>query len=375
MEGEAVVKENFMKIGILTFHCAHNYGAVLQCYALQETLLSMGHEVDVIDYRPEYLSAPYRVFVFNRYHDSSSFYIMKHLAEEIILLTKRMKRVKAFNSFIKENLHLSAEVEGRMISDKYDAYVIGSDQVWNAALTGGRFDPIYLADFQFDKSDKKYIAYAASMGKVRFPDSDSEQYFMNRLVAFDAVSVRESSLKDFIGGQAGLKADVVLDPTLLADSRIWDKIARKPNIHGKYVLVYQVGKSTDAVRIAEEIARQKGAEVIEMSSWMSPKFSRRKRQCASPSEFVGMVKHAECVVTTSFHGTAFSAIFRKPFYCVRQGGGVDSRSESLLRMLGLEDRLVDKDFNPIFEPVDYSGVEVALERERNMSLKFLKESL
>ncbi len=370
-----MAKENCMKIGILTFHCAHNYGAVLQCYALQETLQSLGHEVEIIDYRPEYLLAPYRNFALNRYHDSNLFLIIKHLVEEVVLFHKRIRRNKAFSSFIEENLLLSAKFEGRRIPDSYDAYVVGSDQIWNPSLTGGEFEPLYLADFQFDKLDKKSIAYAASMGKMNFPDDKSECYFRNCLNGFDAVSVRESALADFIHEHTGLKTDVVLDPTLLADSRIWDRIARKPDVCGKYVLVYQVGKSADAVRIAENVARQLGAEVIEMSSWMSPKPSRRKKQCLSPSEFVGMVKYAECVVTTSFHGTAFSAIFRKPFYCIRQGGGVDSRSESLLRMLGLEERLVEKDFNPIFESVDYSGVDELLENQRKLSLNFIKESL
>ncbi len=364
-----------MKIGILTFHCAHNYGAVLQCYALQETLVSMGHDVEVIDYCPEYLKAPFRVISYSRYHDLTPAAMVKRLIEELVLVPLRIRRNRAFREFIDGKLNLSEKVVERKIPSDYDVYIIGSDQVWNPKLTGGKPEPVYFADFQFDKDGRKYVSYAASMGTVKFPDETAEKSFLDSLVHFDVVSVRETALADFIHEHIPLKPAVVLDPTLLANPEIWDRIAVKPDIDGRYVLVYQVGKSMDAVRLADRIAGRTGAQVIELASWMSPRLSRRKKQCVSPAEFVGLVKYADFVVTTSFHGTAFSLIFGKPFYYVKIGNGVDERSDSLLRILGLEDRMIDGSLEGEAETVDFSGAGSILDEQRKLSLSFLQKTM
>ena len=151
-----------MKIGLLTFHCAHNYGAVLQCYALQETLISMGHEVEVINYRPKYLIASYKRFELHRFISLNLINSLKNSIKEALLAGRRFRRYKAFEEFITNRLNLSERVNANNIPSKYDIYIIGSDQIWNPKITKG-FDSVYWGQFKFPKERRRYIAYAASM--------------------------------------------------------------------------------------------------------------------------------------------------------------------------------------------------------------------
>ena len=151
-----------MKIGILTFHCAHNYGAVLQCYAMQEFLRCKGHDVEVINYRPKYLLEPYKTFKVKRFLSKKPIRLSKGVIIEFILFPTRLKRFNGFEKFIKNRLSLSEKATCSSISPKYDVYIAGSDQIWNPKITHG-FDSVFFADFPFIKNMKKYISYAASM--------------------------------------------------------------------------------------------------------------------------------------------------------------------------------------------------------------------
>ena len=161
-----------MKIGILTFHCAHNYGAVLQCYALQEVLKGMGHTVEVMDYRPSYLKAPYDIVSFRRIQSRNPIRLMKGMISEFLSLPERIIRHKGFDRFIKEQLCLSAPG----IPSDCDAYVMGSDQIWNPGITQG-FDGVYFGYLPFPKGHRSYIAYAASMEREALDDSE-KNYFL-----------------------------------------------------------------------------------------------------------------------------------------------------------------------------------------------------
>lgn len=359
-----------MRIGILTFHCAHNYGAVLQCYALQETLRGMGHEVVVIDYRPEYLLTPYRIFSFGRIASRN---LEKGIVCELLLLGRRIARHNAFNRFIEARLSLSSRVGVGGIPMDCDVYVFGSDQIWNPKITRG-FDPIYFGEFGFPKGNRLYVAYAASMEANELSEEE-RAFYVSALRNFDSVSVRESQLAMLLQPLAPQKVKKVLDPTLLAGVRVWDVIAVRPHISKRYVLVYQVRTNPNILRIASEVARSLDAVVVEVTAWLSVAGGKYKKQCASPEEFLGWIKYASCVVTTSFHGTAFSVIFNRPFYSILLGDGSDTRSASLLRNIGLEDRAVSKDSSPVFSDVDFSGANERLAVLRKKSEQFLVDAI
>ncbi len=361
-----------MRIGILTFHCAHNYGAVLQCYALQETLKGMGHDVDVIDYRPEYLLASYRKFSIDRFISKNPFTLIRKTTRELWVLDKRIKRYYAFNDFISSNLHLSKRINGKFIPPDYDIYIIGSDQIWNPRITCG-FDSVYFGGFQFAKGKRKYISYAASMGLQELGDSD-KKFYASALQNLDSISVREFQTASLLQPLTSKKVETVLDPTLLVDVRIWDAMAVAPRIGKKYVLVYQIGIDSDIIKMARKIAKETDAVVVEIMAGIYSRKSKYRIQCATPKEFLGWLKYANCVVTNSFHGTAFSVIFNRPFYNIA-GNRNDVRSLSFLESIGLENRVKAKKSFPAFSEIDYSDVDEIINGLRRNSKYFIKKAI
>ena len=227
-----------MRIGILTFHCAHNYGAVLQCYAMQEFLRSKGHDVEVINYRPNYLLNPYKTFNVNRFLSKKPIRILKGLIIEFLLFPVRLKRFFGFEKFINGRLSLSEKVTRSSISPNYDIYIVGSDQIWNPKITQG-FDSVYFADFPFLKSAKKYISYAASMEAKALSDEQAA-FFKKNLSNFDSLSVREDALKQILQPLTCKPISQVLDPVLMAPPQIWDRFSSDKKDVEKYVVVYQV---------------------------------------------------------------------------------------------------------------------------------------
>ena len=358
-----------MKIGILTFHCAHNYGAVLQCYALQEVLKRMGHTVEVMDYRPAFLKTAYDIVSFRRIYSRNPLKILKSLVSEFLCLPERIRRYKGFDRFIKNRLRLSSPD----IPSDCDVYIMGSDQVWNPKITKG-FDPVYFGNFQFAKANKKYVAYAASMEACALAP-EAIDFYRKSLCNFDSISVREKQLAGLLQPLSEKPIETVLDPTLLAEAEIWHKIAKRPKFNGKYVLVYQVGRNGNTLKIASSIAQEIGAVVIEITAEIFASFNRRKLQCESPEEFLGWIKHASFVVTTSFHGTAFSIIFNRPFYCIELKKNGNTRCRSLLSSIGLENRLISVLDMPRFSGLDYSYANSCISKLQAQSQSFLTKAI
>lgn len=357
-----------MKIGILTFHCAHNYGAILQCYALQEVLKGMGHQVEVIDYRPASLIAAYKIWNPHRFIARSLLLTVKRLIKETIILPKRIFRYKKFDRFINKWLNLSLP---NTVSPSYDIYIMGSDQIWNPLMTKG-FEDKYFGYFSFPKNQKRYVAYAASM-EAECLTKEEMEYYVKALENFDAIGVRESVLASLLQPLTTTKISTVLDPTLLADVSIWNSFLirkkRRP-----YVLVYQTRYDKNVMRISHCIAEQLHAEIVVLTTQPTWRLNKAWKSDASPSDFVNLISSATCVVTTSFHAVTFSVIFKRPFYCIQLGKG-DIRLRSLLMDIQLSDRMVEKNSVPIFQPIDFGNSDKCLHKLRQLSYQFLLSSL
>ena len=353
-----------MKVGILTFHCAHNYGAVLQAYALQEHLKSRGLEVHVIDYQPSILSSFYKPF------DIRDFRSLKTLLSRILLFPSAWKRYQNFNRFIHRKLSLET-IDMDNEESNYDAFIYGSDQIWNPKILKN-FDAIYFAGFKAAKG-KLNITYAASMGKFTL-DETEKIYYQEALKRFHAISVRENSLKHALSSLTEKPIKVVLDPTFLLSQTQWNQIAIDPQIKIPYVLIYQVEKNEQVYKIAYSLAQQIKGKVIELKSKLSL-LHQSEFQCASPEEFVGYFKHASYVVTTSFHGTAFSIIFNRPFYTVMINKNIDTRSSALLNSLSLSERLIKNEANAILSEIDYTRPNKLLTSLQESSKAFLENAL
>ncbi len=363
-----------MKIGILTFHCALNYGALMQTYGLQEYLKRMGHEVFVIDYRPKYLLKPYSVF---NWRWSSAFSVKQNLfflIRSILVFPIRLKRKKGFSRFINKHIHL-CPMDSTNQGARFDAFVFGSDQIWNPIITEG-FDRVYFGQFSASIG-KRLVTYAASAGSVEYVKSN-EKEFISLLSSYTAISVREKSLADFINKQSGKRrATVVVDPVLLAGRTVFESIALKEKVGNNYLLVFQLSYNDTIFatrRIVNAIAKEKKLEIVELVSFMeSLKNNRQIITTASIEHFISLFRDASYVVTTSYHGTIFSILFEKDFTVV--DSFVSERMVSLLSMLDLKERLAKNEKYIILDKIDYRQTNERLEKMRLSSQMFLKQVL
>lgn len=363
-----------MKIGILTFHRAINYGAVLQAYALQEVLKEMGHNVSIIDYRP--LAIEKERMILSLYHFFSESNLpltdrLKLLIGRIFSLFSRQKAIREFDIFLSSRLNVSPQVIGNKIPMKYDCYIFGSDQIWNPRILNG-FDNVYLGQFPVDKGSVK-VAYAASMGNESKLSATDFHEFISKLKVFNKIGVRELSLKEYISPD--IQSNLVLDPTLLSKCSIFDKIAVKPMIKEKYVLLFALEKDPLMVDFAKHIALQLDAKVIRLipSHIKFKKESTEYVSAVSPAEFCGWFKYAACIVGISYHATAFSIIYRKNFYCLKSF--MQDRTRNVLRLLYLESRLVSSSDKIEFTPVDYNKANNQLTKLQEESMFFLTKAI
>lgn len=324
-----------MRIGILTFHHAHNYGAVLQCYALKRYLLSQGADVEVIDYRSPAIVDAYKRTNFPPIGSLPLRQWLGCMRFECAILSTRIRRANAFEAFIRE--HLQPQPVQHITERPYDLILVGSDQVWNYHLTQG-FDNYYWGAFPHPAATR-LATYAASM-QDHWPEEMNIE-IAKRLQNFDAISLRESLLRNQLQPLFPEKEmSVVVDPTLLINAADWNKIAAKPKqCKRPYLLLYQVLSSPRAEAVAQAVAHRLGLEVVYLCVGPTGHNSRSVR-FTSPEEFVGLFKHASFVVSASFHGTVFALQYGKPFYSIRSGKGVDSRVASLLHQLELTDRFI-----------------------------------
>lgn len=359
------------KIGILTFHCAHNYGAVLQAYATQELLKGVGYDVEVIDYRPDYLVRPYKRFDISRFRGKNLIHTIRHIVSEILLVPIRMLKYKRFETFISTRLQLSDGV----LPEKYDIIIIGSDQVWNKRQTGGEYDPMYFADFNFAKQHRRYIADAASMETGPLSVRDS-RFLSEGLRNFNSISVREQDLVNILKERLNVEAVQIQDPVVQVNPTIWNKLARPTDRKKPYVLVYKIRDDRTIDSFVARLAKERGLEVVEVSAFPDGKKLFKASQAVAVEDFLGLIAGASCVVTTSFHATVFSVIFRRPFYCFDFNLGVDSRQRSFLKSVGLEDRMLPLGCDvPAEVECDFSAATQLLDSERKKSSDFMLNSI
>lgn len=358
-----------MKIGILTFHDAHNYGAMLQCYALQQYLIEQNYITEVIDYRPDFYKQQYAMRKLSRCLCKNPINAIKNIYYGYFLFNLRCK---SFNTFHRNYIITSKMVCNQDIPEDYDVYIVGSDQIWNPVLTNG-FQDVFFCIFKHPKGNKRYISYAPSMETIQLSDSQ-KNYLRNALSRFDAISVREKTLISLLQPLVNTRIRHVCDPTLLADPHIWTPMIHERLIKKPYVVLYQIRECKEARILAENIAKQINGVVVELTSGID-RTKPTKYQTSSPFDFVNYMAYADYIVTTSFHGTAFSLIFNRPFYTFALGDNFDSRSSDLLEELSLEERLINTSDIVEISPIDYNKVNDRLNQYRDKSREFLKTAL
>lgn len=321
-----------MKIGILTYHRAHNYGAMLQAYALRAFLRSQGYTADFIDYWPDSHNQQYALF--KPIVGDTLIRKVKNLIVSILTLFRRHRRIKQFQNFTESYLNLSSKIQYTSdcpnISEQYDCVVVGSDQIWRNHITDTQyigFDPVYFCQ-NFSK-DTYCISYAASMGIIRMT---SQEYatLKTYLQAFDSILVRENKLKELVE-ELGIPAKTVVDPTLLLSKEQWNELLPKSRYRReKYVLYYELLPSPKALVFAQKKAEAIGCKLLIMDASIHTFPQKGHIEDASPINFLHAIRDAEFVIATSFHGTAFSIIFEKQFLTL----GLNKNADRVLTLLG-----------------------------------------
>lgn len=357
------------KVGILTFHRAINYGAVLQTYALYKTVQKMDSKVEVIDYRCDLIENYY-------YHVFSKHNSVKQNIKNLLFCVKQKKRNKAFEKFREEYLPLSDKAyymnsDKTKLQDDYSCFFVGSDQVWNYPCING--DKTFLLDFVTDKNKKN--SYAASLGKMN-DEQIKLMEFEKYIEDFNNISIREQDGINLIQKLTGKEARMDLDPTLLLTADDWKKVASDVDIKD-YLLVYSVNLPQHVYNEAKRIAKEKNLKLVVITlenKYKAADGEIDKSQC-SPNEFLGYFFNADYIITNSFHGTVFSIIANKPFNTIKNGkNGLDnSRLETLLQRLQLDSKLVDTVSD--IQNIDYNIINRLLEDYKKESLKYIEETI
>lgn len=347
-----------MKIGILTFHAAHNYGAMLQTYALKLACEKMGHQAVVIDYDPAYIQRQYQYFKLQGH--------LKGDLCKILNLRGNILKNKRFNAFKNAYFDLTP-VDSK---EEFDVLLYGSDQIWNPNISGD-FDKVFFGENNINT--KRNVAYAASLGKQSL-NAEEKEKFSVLAANMDAISLREETAQKVLQPLCKQETEVTLDPTLLTTANDWENISLAPKIRKPYILVYEVSMFPETMAVAKDLSQKTGLPIVRiMYARTQLKYDYKTLNGLGPKEFLGWLKNAEFVVTSSFHGTAFSIIFEKNFYTIPHQA-YSSRMADLLSKLNLNERLVKTLPNEILD-VDYARVNSLLNTEKEKSLSFIRKSI
>lgn len=362
-----------MKIKTITCHDVYNVGASLQAYALMKYLSDQDHNVEIIDYKPEYLSHHYELF----YADNPAYrkniftkilYVIVKLPKKI----KQQKRKRIFDDFTDNYLNLTKKYTSNKVlkedCPKADLYIAGSDQIWNPLFQNGK-DPAFYLDFAPKTAIK--ASYAASFAVDKFPEAN-EKMVSEFLKKFDYISVREKSGLDVLRQLGITQGCEVLDPVFLLDNEKWEKLAGDmPLIHEKYILIYDFERSEMIEYIARKIAKKYKLKIVSIFKSKNADINFVNN---GPLEFLNLIRNAEYVVSNSFHATAFSIIFRKNFYVVGRTEKINKRMVDLLDKIDLNNRyVVSQEFSE--ETIDYTFIEKKIDSCIMISKNYLKTVL
>lgn len=386
------------KIGIITITRGENYGNMLQNYAVQKVIATLGFFPETIintthvkrrrnnftqiigKLRPQYSGRAINTKIKKKFFikNDADFFIRSVFwaikSREKISLAKK-KRAAAFHDFFVSLINVCP----RKIStgsidyeffDKFDYIICGSDQVWNP-----NYPQTSMIDFLQFIPESKRIAYAPSFGLNGIPQSKQDSY-AQWIKEIPALSVREERGAEIIRKLTGRKAEVLPDPVIMLDKQDWCRIAKQPAIktRKRYILTYFLGNMVkDYYWFIKKTAQNHSLEIINLADIHEP-----ESYTVGPCEFLYLVDNAELVCTDSFHGTLFSIIMKRNFIVfprVEDGCSMHSRIETLLKKFCLNDRLYSEDIDAFIFTANFKHVDDIIKEERNRTFNYLKNAL
>ena len=315
-----------MNFGIMTFHFAHNYGAVLQAYALKSFILENGQKAQIIRFEPKEMMAFYQLNPFSDYKS------IKTTCKKTIAIPRRLKQYRLFKSFINDLIDNKNKYDTRdelrsQLND-LDAVICGSDQIWNTTLTKNRTE--YFIDFK-DLTIKRF-SYAASFGNKNLNDIQL-RCIREYLAGFNNLSIREEDGKKEIESLLGKTPSIVLDPVFLRNKELWHLEAEYSHFkpQKQYILHYSLREDKELIQATEKMSRFLNIPIYVIHpTAVKQRINGVQLACVGPREFLWLIENAVCVSTNSFHATAFSVVFGKMYLHMRRDER-ETRIESLLK--------------------------------------------
>ncbi len=355
---ELILGDDLVEAGVITFHRAINYGAILQTYALQESIKELGSNPYVIDYDCKYLKKEYYPYNIVKCRTLKS--IFGYIYKSPFEIVKRYK----FTNFLKKNCKLKST------GGSDDIYITGSDQVWNHTLSN--FDKAYFLDFVNNKYARN--AYSASFGIDSIPNEYYQEYkgLLNR---FNNISVREHQGAKLIEELIGRRVKVTLDPIFLLDKARWSKVARLPK-EKDYIFLFLVSKSNSIIKFAEDLSRAHNLKIIFANDGMRKCKNATYLRTLGPDEWLGYLLNSKYIVTNSFHATAFSINFNKQFFTepLLPPSNINSRLQNILELFDLGSRKILNGYNKaIDKEINYNKINELLGMERQKSIEYLND--
>lgn len=366
------------EVGILTFHCADNYGGMLQAYGLKRYLTRKGLKAHMIPYEPPFMTGrhwwiPYApvgniVLIFGW----GLYKWMRNLKKGRSFFVRRANMRRFRKRYLVERGQRKLFFSYQLRSLPYQYYIVGSDQIWNPNITGG-LKTVYFGAFP-NRNKVKVISYAASLGNGALPPK-YEKDFSKLIRHVDAVSVREKAAVSYIRQFYSGEVLAVPDPVFLLKKEMWKDIEKLPEREG-YILVFITEKNDELFDYAKKLSKNLRLSIVEIESGIGiADKSFDVAYTAGPPEFLGYIHKADYVITNSFHGTAFSIIYQKNFMVFP----LSSRGEriaNILQLYGLESRLYQKNGNTkTHEDINWSEVEKRISDSVKIGKEFLRKHL
>lgn len=366
---------NKKKIAIVTWRGTYNYGTSLQSFALQYKLKKMGYDVYYLKHIPKNLS------LITLFKQKIKQFSQLFVDEEHNKTVKQKKSIR-FHKLFSKTIEIASNSHYNKLLHDIDVFISGSDQIWN---THYRYDPFFFLDFA---KGKKKISYASSIGAQNVKAEYSERV-RKHLLEYSHIGVREQSAVDVLRKLTGRK-DItpVLDPTLLLDHSDWNDVIEKANIEielpAKYILCYFIGKNEHYRTQLEDIKTILGInDVVIIPATENKDFKIEGSLLyldAGPMEFVKLIHNATYICTDSFHATALSINFNKPFVEFLRFSEISEHSQNsrifdILSMFKLENRIYELSDGKWNTPFNYTNTNQILENQRQRSTEFLIESI
>lgn len=371
-----------MKVGIITYHSAYNFGSVLQAYATQQIVKSLGCVPYIINYRIPFQKKYYGVLGYGRGVKAPLKKLMM-----VPQLSARKKRANRYEQFISQRMNLTQKIsspeEADQFKDSFDVYISGSDQIWNLHSnefinSGIQYMKPYLLDF----TNKKKISYASSVTNM----NDEELVQLKpELEKFFAISAREMSASQSLSRLLDKEISTVLDPTLLITGEKWFSLMPKEieqYTEEPFVLYYSLKNymetKQDLISLAT-ITLKVGLKLIVLTPLIPLVKTEGVINAANagPWEFIDLIRKAKMIITDSYHGMLFSVNFKKDFFYLRNKQGDHGlRATQLLDLLEIKNRIIDEvtEIN-LNSKVEYVEANVKLENKRIESIKYLKDAI